>query len=660
MALIANCCGDATRSGVPVRYRGRVAAAAVLAVIVGPLCIPVAGQSTTVPRASLPQGQVGTEVTVATRDPEFPNASQTPGGGFFNPLRPKLIVLVHGQAARRDAVSGHLVYARKEWGFKFVRGLLGAGTGDLYTFSNVRLNEQNWPEGAYYIPPLGQNIARIAIDDNNMNDHFVSTATGRRDLSVMLTYRDGSQGLAAQASELVNQIFRMYNQTFARDQEPQIILVVHSMGGLASRYVLCNPFRVTTKEHFRSNFLRNRTLHLVTLATPHEGSRLADWTREAADFLQSNPPLLQKFYEAAGLTSARQYWLTTLTVVNDPSTQHLKTSSMLQMNQGVMAPHRAVRADGTGIPIYALAARSPGGGYLNSPTLQTLSFRSDTRRTYEVVGCVGFDMGVKNSPGNGWGQPPSGSSNLDWVQRVSLKQMVDQRIAAVEQSLHPCLRAIVGRLGGLSVVGALTSFDASFPVYLDSRWETYVSEVQVPFKHWACGEFRVPWDDCKSLDLNCLKSFLLNLGYNLEQLANCLNPANWQLKETVSVPCVKVRPVANTRGADGEIDNDGLVSMDSALGLRLGTSTIEYFDHTKSWSVRSGSTTTTMNGSWYRFYDGPWNLDNHGSILTNPRVAAWLHTEIIRGAGPIPGPGPRSTWPPLQSIQTTAPMPLRR
>lgn len=660
MTQILNDCRQAVRGGMSMGDKGRVMVAAIMAVIASPLCAHASSQFKTLPRPSIPQGQATTEVTVAAHDPEFPNASQTPGAGFFNPLRPRLIVLVHGQAARRDAVSGHLVYARKEWGFKFVRGLLGASAGDLCTFSNVRLNEQNWPEAAYYFPPLGQNIARIAVDDNNTNDHFISTSATRRDLSVMLTYRDGSQGLVAQASELVNQIFRLYNQTFSGGEEPQIILVVHSMGGLASRYVLCNPFRVTTKEHFRSNFLRNRTLHLVTLATPHEGSLLADWTRETADFLQSNPPLLQKFYEAVGLASARQYWLTALTVVNDPSTLDLKTSSMLQMNQNTMAPHRAVRADGTGIPIYALAGRSPGGGHLNSPTLQTLSFRNDVRRTYEIVGCVGFDMSVKSCPSNGWGQPPSGSSNLDWVQRVSLRQMVDQRIAAVEQSLHPCLRAIVGKLGGLSVVGALVSFDSSFPVYLDSRWETYVAEVQVPFKHWACGEFRVPWEDCKSLDLNCLKRFLLNLGYNLEQLASCLDPANWQLKETVSIPCVKVRPVVNTHGADGEIDNDGLVSMDSALGLRLGTSTIEYFDHTKSWSVRSGSATTTVNGSWYRFYDGPWSLDNHGSILTNPRVGAWLHAEIIRSAGPIPGPGARSTWPALPSIQTSTPRPLRQ
>ncbi|MBM4027229.1 MAG: hypothetical protein FJ280_17750, partial [Planctomycetes bacterium] len=571
-----------------IRSCGWLIAAASLMLSAGALPSQGAARLERAAGATTPEKVATPTLTPTSRDPEFPNANVNPGSGFFGPLRPKLIVLVHGQAARRDAVCGHLTYARKEWGFKFVRGLLGAGAGDLYTFSNVRLNEQTWPEGAYYVPPLGQNIARVAVDDNNINDHCISTTATRRDLSVMLTYRDGSQSLAAQASELVNQIFRMYNQTFSGDQEPQIALVGHSMGGLASRYLLSNPFPVTTKEHFRANFLRNRALYVVTLATPHEGSRLADWTREIADFLQSNPPLLQKFYEATGLTSARQFWLTTLTVVNDPSTQDLKTSSMFQMNQGVMAPHRAIRADGTGIPIYALCGRSPGGGYLNSSTLQTLSFRNDVRRTYEVLGCVGFDLGVKSSPGNGWGPPPSGSDNLDWVQRISLRQIVDQRVAAVERSLHPCLRAIVDRLGGLSMVGALVSFDASFPVYLDRRWETYLAEVQVPFKHWACGEFRVPWADCQSLDLECLKRFLLNLGYNLEQLASCLNPANWQLRETVSIPCVKVRPVANTRGADGEIDDDGLVSLDSGLGLRLGTSTLEYFDHTKSWLVRSG------------------------------------------------------------------------
>ncbi len=642
-----------------IRGRGLLMAAVLLIVAAG------AGRSQTAARlkpatpTATPEKVAAAALTPTLRDAEFPNANPNPGSGFFNTLRPKLIVLVHGQAARRDAVCGHLTYARKEWGFQFVRQLLGASTGDLYTFSNVRLNAQNWPEGAYYIPPIGQKIATVGVDDNNISDHFVSTASTRRDQSVMLTYRDGSKSLGDQAAEAVNQIFRMYNQTFPSDPQPQILLVAHSMGGLASRYILSNPFRPSTKEHFRADFIRNRTVLLVTLATPHEGSRLADWSRETAEFLQSSPPHLQKFYNALGVVSPRQYWLTALTVVNDPSTSDLKTQSMLQMNQSALAPQRAIRADGTPIPIYALGARTPGGGFLNSPTLTAINFANDTRKTYEVLGCVGFDMGVRNGPDRGWGQPPSGSANLDWVQRISLQQMVTQKVAEVEQRLPPCLKIIVRKLGGLLVASGLSTFDITFPVYLDTPWEAYAGERQVPFKHWECGDFRVPWEDCKDFNLDFIKNFLLNLGYNLEQLASCLNPANWHLKETVTIPCVKVRPVANTRPADGEIDNDGLVSLDSALGLRLGTSVVEYFDHTKTWPASAGSA-TQVNGSWYRFYDGPWNLDNHGSVLTNPRLAAWVYTEILRGAGPLPGPGPRSTWPPLPALKTTTPLPSFR
>jgi len=625
-------------------------AATIALVVCGPLRAQAPARSKTAPRELAPQERLTAEVMPMTTDPEFHDASQIPGGVFFNPLRPKLIVLIHGQAGRRDTVCGHLTYARKEWGFKFVQQLLGAGTGDLYTFSNVRLNEQNWPEGAYYIPPIGQRIATVGVDDNNTNDHFVSTAAARRDHSLMLTYRDGSRGLAEQAAEAVNQIFRMYNQTFPGGEQPQILLMGHSMGGLVSRFILSNPFRPATKEHFRANFLRNRTVLLVTLATPHEGSRLANCSREVAEFLQSNPPLLEKFYQATGTVSPRQYWLTTLTVVNDPSTMELKTQFMLQMNQSSMAPQRAVRNDGTPIPTYVLGARTPGGGFLNSPTLATINFANDTRKTYEVLGCVGFDTGVKNGSERGWGEPPTGSSNLDWVQRVSLQQIVTQKVTEIEQQLPPCMKIIVRKLGGLLTASGLSTFDITFPVYLDTQWEAYLGERQVPFKHWECGQFRIPWEDCKDFNLDFVKNFLLNLGYNLEQLASCLNPANWHLKETVTIPCVKVRPVANTRCADGEIDNDGLVSLDSALGLRLGTSVVEYFDHTKTWPAAPGSA-TKVNGSWYRFYDGPWNLDNHGSVLTNPRLAAWLYTEILRGAGPLPGPGPRSTWPPLPAIQ---------
>lgn len=96
----------------------------------------------------------------------------------------------------------------------------------------------------------------------------------------------------------------------------------------------------------------------------------------------------------------------------------------------------------------------------------------------------------------------------------------------------------------------------------------------------------------------------------------------------------------NAGNSDGEIDNDGLVDIHSGLGYRLATREREYFDHSRLWDVNGEN----IRGSWYRFFSGPWNKHNHGSIHRNHETGYWLHRNIISRAGPRVGGEQLSTW----------------
>lgn len=76
--------------------------------------------------------------------------------------------------------------------------------------------------------------------------------------------------------------------------------------------------------------------------------------------------------------------------------------------------------------------------------------------------------------------------------------------------------------------------------------------------------------------------------------------------------------------SDGEVDNDGMVGIDSGLGYWLGGNTPKPFDH-------------STGGSWYRMESGPWDLSNHATIQTKQEIGKWLHENFIsKAVGPIP------------------------
>jgi hypothetical protein len=512
--------------------------------------------------------------------------AQKPSSEFFESARPRLIILVHGATDdpryHPEKHIGTLQHARDYWEYALVQNLLGA-TSDLSTMSGVQLNSETWTEARVRDSEL---LDQFIIPDSALK--AVKTSRRLPELSVLLTYRNGSETLASQGRAIIRQVYAQYTQLAqVSEVQPQIIWVGHSMGGNVIRYVLSNPIealnniRLTAAERTQADFLRDRTLFAVTLGTPHEGSPLADKFTQIAQFLGQNPSPLREFYTLAGMNSPREHVIGWLGADSD-STRHLRTDFWANQNISALAPERACRTDESLIPIYCLGSRSPGRTFFDDPnrdpvTLAGAVGRQDNKTLYETIGLMSLDYALHTTPGtpNHWGIVPPASRDLDWVRRAFLTLLPPGELSSPRE--QPEL----------------------FPLYY----------------------LKVPWRSEPRSLFDLLPTFVPS-GANRPNTDNSYS----------------------TRAADGEIDNDGMVGIDSALGVKLGTTTLEYFDHNREWPIAGN----LVRGSWYRLYSGPWNWDDHGSLRRNPETARWLRQHLFRSAGPWVGGNPISQWDPEQ------------
>lgn len=330
-----------------------------------------------------------------------PAAAQLPG---FQQGRPTLIVLIHGKTGapskvpyQRIGTPDHPFYY---WGYEFVRGLAGS-SGTLYSWSTgstgyqvTEIGAADWRSSTFGFALTTSDLLELvalAADDwqallageADVSSILRSSAlifsrdrptprapSGAGDpltvppLSLMFTYRDGSRTLAEQAKHVVDQIHERYTEFFFH-ASPQIVLVGHSMGGLVGRYILTNPVGPVAGPAFRdedrrrADLIRDRTVALITLATPHEGSPTADLSAAIERAVLSHP--------LVGTGPAAMSFLNEHIDADLPATKHLETGFWRGMNQGPLAPSRAQRTDGTLIPIYALTGRTPSGGFFDNP-----------------------------------------------------------------------------------------------------------------------------------------------------------------------------------------------------------------------------------------------------------------------------------------------------
>ncbi|MDG2333985.1 MAG: hypothetical protein P8Q97_07135 [Myxococcota bacterium] len=112
---------------------------------------------------------------------------------------------------------------------------------------------------------------------------------------------------------------------------------------------------------------------------------------------------------------------------------------------------------------------------------------------------------------------------------------------------------------------------------------------------------------------------------NLSQ--SCLLISNWKIElRSLVVPVPGFVPVSmgemDEAVSDGEIDSDGAVPYDSAMGFYIGSADPWSFEHTDG-------------GAWYRRPNSPFEEEFHSGMTVRYHLGAYLYDELVSQAGPI-------------------------
>jgi hypothetical protein len=681
---------------------------------------------------------------------------------------PILFIVVHGMshsAGTSVLTVDSPATSRNEWSVDFLRGLLGAAPGarnPLFTFVRPFDDADFLTSGATFPATLAE--ADIAANAG-LPANFVSlepvTPTPPAGLaglsrpapaaSAFITYREAPGGLVQSGQRIANQAYlalRWYELRFRRT--PRVVFVAQSFGGLASRFVLSVPttaelqaaqvafdgVTLTTEDTRRMVYVRDRTVSLVTLGTPHQGSFLADlgvpvqttalrMLRVVRGEVSGSGSELDAFATGMRVLSSQFPALAPASLsvaqarasieggfeeldrqVNGRALRDLRHDFWERVNRGPLHPRKARRgasplqnAANQLIPIYAGGSRSPGGRAFTAPELSAFpryAEENDRERTWLAM-TMGADLAVRLLRPEGFGRTSNPVLTGFSTQLDRRKRLVDLGAAARGQA-----QTLAGQLSPWLVEqqATPTTIDAfvslalgpaqglSVPVYLDQEGAFDLSgRVTAPALGFACTDggqsFRIVLDFGRLLtslvatysslamarqsvgaqDLTALLSALnltssnvddvkqwfldkygalqvpdgrcrLPSDVSLASLFSVANLPNWRLAVGMdSFPAPRwVR--SGQRASDGEIDTDGAVAFDSAMGLTIGTATPLFFDHDRNDDVRNGQ---PARGSWYRFFDSPIEADNHG--MQHQFVAGEWIADTFAPAGPVPQAG---------------------
>jgi hypothetical protein len=327
----------------------------------------------------------------------------------FSERAPRVFFLLHGSTAiperGKPAQPGSLGFAREYFSFPFVQGLMG-GPARLHTASGEMLRAGNWESSA-----LGERVA---------NQILTARPRETERMLVLIPY-DGSKHLMLQVREVLTELQKAIDALNL--PEASYGFLAHSMGGLVLRTLLTAPSalidgeRMSASERQRAERIAARTLYLVTLATPHEGSPVADLSTEIRDVVKKIP---------TNLIGLGKIDLSELTngLIGNTNQYQLKTALWRTLNRGALAPENLTRPDGSLIPLYALSGRTPGGPYFTSPKQWPLGDFPITKMTKEdgqALGMMTVDWALHaiQQSKNTWARIPEGAREMDTTARYA-------------------------------------------------------------------------------------------------------------------------------------------------------------------------------------------------------------------------------------------------
>jgi hypothetical protein len=560
----------------------------------------------------------------------------------FAPDRPTLVVLLHGMTpslALDDEVGTH-AYTRRYWGYHFVRALLGGEAPRID--GGDALTPETW-------------ISQAPASDEPHHG-LLLRADGAVGRAVFVVARDGARDLGEQVVAAAAQVeagVERYRQVLAAvrpgasvsELEPQLVLIGHSFGGLVGRYLLTNPpldggaFGTDAATWARADAIRDRTLYLVTLGTPHEGSAAAD---RAALMATVAATVRDELVRPHAFT---RRWVTplldegaTLLRLEDPVTEHLRTDVWASLNHpetGMLAAHRARRGDGTMVPVYALAARSPGGHFFVDPLV---SDRIELELAAWYAERLGLDPEVYvefllqmlladptihalGTPDRGWGRASDHPAPDDALDRVTRVPTAPERIVFGPEGARVAIE-VAARVDYLRGPHA---GEIETRGWLGRLWCLLVRCAEAPGVIDVGSVDDVDLSGTEAPTVSVVRDLLLGRE-----------------------PPGKAPPIGQPEGrvGDGEIDADGVVPVHSALGYLLGANDGPYLAAGGDWTVGE----ETLAGSWYRpdLADPgatlPWTYLHHIDLQWAPEVARWIAEELLDVAGPDPLRADRSSW----------------
>lgn len=359
-----------------------------------------------------------------------------------------------------------------------------------------------------------------------------------------------------------------------------------------------------------------------------------------------------------------------------------------------------IRAGGALIPIYAAGARTPGGRAFTSPELSVFDrFQLENAKEQGwLIGTVSTDLLLHTVLANqgGFGRSTQGiyagfDAQLDRRERVvDGSAFARTQAQSIAGSVSPWFAEKFGA-GVEGVVNAVMG-DArlvALPIHLDRKGSFDLGgEVVLPVPAFQCtdggqrfsvtldfgrlltvmrdtyGTLTIAGNSLRAKDLNGVFEALALAGTNVDDITGWFvgkytalnvpsgrcelptdlsrvlsagNVLNWAVTAATDTFPAPRWVFSDTPASDDEIDDDGLVAMDSAVGFSLGTTTPLFFDHTRMDAAGSSP------GSWYRIFDSPVEAECHG-MQHQWNIGHWA-LRNFQNAGPVPSPAPLSIFP---------------